>query len=461
MRVKLPSDLSSDIEPIENIRVLRLLFNFSEQQLFLWFIMKEKTPYPTSRLIRFITHIIFFLFIKFYGIKKKMPCEVKNLKPPYLVLGNHVGYWDPFLTGHFLPHFTHFVSSDAAFREPLIRFFLEGLGTIPKKKSIRDTKVIRDIISVIGQGENVGIFAEATRTWSGSTQVIDSSIAKLIKMLQVPVVVPILKGMNLFNPRWAYKIRRTNVEIEYKLLFTKNEVSKLSETEIFKKFTDAVKYDEVERQRKKMHVIHSKKRAEYISHALYLCPECKAIDTFSAKGNNFYCRSCGYDIHINKYGFFERKSFGKLYFDNIKDWFDREEEEMLNLISEKIKTDVKELIFEDKASKVFTEDEHFNMNLTGIADIKLYIDRIEINYKDHNKDLIFNFDDLQTINPQVNERLEIYYKNTAYRIIGNQPGVSALKWELALNAIWKYLGQNHKLSTYINNKKIPHNKYGI
>ncbi len=412
--------------------------------------MKKKKHYPTSILIRFITHIVFSLFTRFYGIKKKMPREVRKLKPPYLVLGNHVGYWDPFVTGHFLPHFTHFVSSDAAFRNPIIRFFLNGLGTIPKKKSIRDTKVIRDIISVIRQGENVGIFAEATRTWSGSTQPVDPSVAKLIKMLKVPVVVPILKGMNLFNPRWAYKIRRTKVEVEYKLLFTKNEVSQLSENEIFKKFTDTVKYDEVERQRKEMHVIHSKKRAEYINHALYLCPGCKAIDTFSANGNDFYCRSCGYDIYINKYGFFKRKSFGKLYFDNIKDWFNREEEEMLNLISEKIKSGFKDLIFEDKASKVFTEDENFNMIFTGTADIKLYINRIEIDFKDNKENLILNFDDLQTINPQVNERLEIYYKNTAYRIIGNKPGVSALKWELALNAIWKHLGQDYKLSSYIN-----------
>ena len=60
-----------------------------------------------------------------------------------------------------------------------------------------------------------------------------------------------------------------------------------------------------------------------------------------------------------------------------------------------------------------------------------------------------NFSELQTINPQVNERLEIYYKNEAYRIIGSHDGVSALKWEVAVNAIWKKLGQHNKLSHYI------------
>ncbi len=411
--------------------------------------MKQKN-YPTSKLIRFITHIVFFLFTKFYGIKSKMPKDVKKLKPPYLVLGNHVGYWDPFITGHFLPHFTHFVSSDAAFRNPIIRFFLNGLGTVPKKKSIRDTKVIRDIISVIKQGENVGIFAEATRTWSGSTQPIDPSIGKLIKMLNVPVVVPVLKGMNLFNPRWAYNIRRTKVEVQYKLLFTKEAVGKLSENEIYTRFNQAILHDEVDYQRNRMNKIRSNKRAEYINHALYYCPGCKSIDMFSAKGNDFYCRSCGYDIHINKYGFFERKSFGKLYFDNIRDWFNYEETELLNFINEKLKANFDGVIFEDKASKVYIETENKkDLIFTGKADIKLFTDKIKIDYIDKKNQIIMNFNDLQTINPQVNERLEIYYKNTAYRIVGNRPGVSALKWEVAANAIWKRLGQNHKLSSYI------------
>ncbi|NOZ34028.1 MAG: 1-acyl-sn-glycerol-3-phosphate acyltransferase [Chlorobi bacterium] len=410
----------------------------------------KKKKYPTSKLIRFITHIAFTLFTRFYGIKKNMPEEIKKLKAPYLVLGNHVGYWDPFITGYFLPEYTHFVSSDAAFRNPVIRFFLNGLGTIPKKKSIRDTKVIRDIISVIKQGENVGIFAEATRTWSGCTQPIDPSIAKLIKMLKVPVVVPILEGMNLLNPRWAYKIRRTKVEVEYKLLFTKENVIEFSEKEIYDKFTEAVNYNEVSRQRIKKNKIHSSKRAEFINHTLYLCPECKAIDTFSAKGNNFYCRSCGYDIHINRYGFFERTSFGKLYFDNVRDWFNWEEQEFFKSVSEIIKNGFKDMIFEDIASNVYIEKENTpDLIFAGKADIQFFKDKITLKFIDTEKVINMNFDDLQTINPQVNERLEIYYKNTAYRIIGNIPGVSALKWEVAANAIWKISGQTHKLSSYI------------
>ncbi len=61
----------------------------------------------------------------------------------------------------------------------------------------------------------------------------------------------------------------------------------------------------------------------------------------------------------------------------------------------------------------------------------------------------FNFNDLQTINPLVNEKLEIFYNDEAYGIIGGTESVSALKWEVAMDAIWKNLGQLHKLSPYI------------
>lgn len=411
--------------------------------------MKSKKSYPTSYYIRFVAWLLFNLFAVVFRIKKKMPEEVKKLKPPYLVLGNHVGYWDPFVTGNFLPHFVHFVSSDAAFRNPFNRFFLTRLGTIPKKKNVRDSQVIRDIVSVIRQGENVGIFAEAVRNWAGSSLRMDPSIVKLLKLLKVPVVVPVLKGMNLFNPRWSPKLRYTRVEVEYKLLFHHNELATLSDQEIFTRLSDAMKHDEVEYQRTKMNKIHSAHKAENINHALYICPECHTIDSFKTAGNNFECALCGYDIHIDEYGFFERASEGKLFFDNIRDWYYWEEKWLLRHVADLFDKKSNDFIFEDQNSAFYETNENDEIVFVDHVDIKLYIDRIEIYFYTKKEKKTLNFDDLQTINPQVNDRLEIFYNNKAYRAIGHRPGVSALKWEVALNAIWNKLGQKHKLSAFI------------
>jgi 1-acyl-sn-glycerol-3-phosphate acyltransferase len=377
-----------------------------------------------------------------------MPDEVKKLKAPYLVLTNHVGFWDPFVAGHFLPHFTHFVSSDAVFRNPLLRFFLTRLGTIPKKKNIRDSQVIRDIVGVIRQGENVGIFPEAVRNWSGASSPMDPSIGKLIKMLKVPVVVPILKGMNLMHPRWSFKLRPYPMEVEYKLLFTEEDVAKLDSQSLFEGLSKGMKHDEVDYQRQRMQKINYSKRAEHISHALYLCPECQAIDSFRAHKNDFTCEKCNYSIHIDEYGFFERNDEGKLHFDNIRDWFNWEEKAFVQYVREMYHKNDQQAILTDKKMEVFKNESSGKLGSIGLADILLYPNKIIVDFYEREA-LVFNFNDLKTINPQTQERLEIFYGDDAYRIVGTRPGVSALKWEVAANVIWKEMGLDAKRVPYI------------
>lgn len=379
-----------------------------------------------------------------------MPKEVKKLKSPYILLSNHVGHWDPFIVGNFLPRFTHFVASDASMRSGFNKFFMTRLGTIPKKKNMRDSKVIRDIISVINQGENIGIFPEAVRTWDGTTMEIDRSTVRLIKMIKVPVIVSVLKGMNLFHPRWSKKTRRTKLEVEYKLMLDQKQVVELSEEEIYQKLLQYLHHDEVEYQRKNMNLIYSDKKAEHIGHALYVCPECNEIDSFNAKANDFSCSKCNYDIHIDDFGFFERKTHGKLHFDNIRDWNKWQEKWLINYVTNKLNNISDELIFEDINSNIYHTTTNGGLDFIGKADVKLFKDRIEFHFSDNRDNLIMNLDDLQTISPQINERLEIYYKNQAYRVIGDKEGVSALKWEIAVNVIWKKMEQINKLASYFN-----------
>jgi 1-acyl-sn-glycerol-3-phosphate acyltransferase len=409
---------------------------------------KKSKVYPTSLFWRFLTWVVFTTFSRLYNIRCHMPAEVRKLKPPYLVLGNHIGLWDPFVTGNFLPHFTHFVASDAAFRSQFMGFFLKRLGAIPVKKNMRDTKVIRDIIAVIRKGHNVGIFPEAVRNWAGTSFPLDISIAKLIKLLKVPVVSPVMKGMNLFNPRWSRNLRRARVDVHYTLLLTPEKIAGLSESEILEVLKKGIYHDEVDFQRKALIPIRSTKKAEHISHALYLCPECKSIDSFRCSGNEFLCEDCGYDIAIDRYGFFARKNGDKLFFDNIRDWYYWQEGYLINHVKEKLRNNNSGPFFRDEGSRVFSSNGNSKKSDLGEADISLFHDRISFRFRNgEERDL--NFNDLKTINPQVNEELEIYYGDEAIKVVGARPGVSALKWEVAMNAIWRQLGQSSKLSPYI------------
>lgn len=411
--------------------------------------MKQKKLFPTRPIIVFLAYRVIGLVTLLNRVKGRVPKEIKKLKKPYLVLSNHVGFWDPFFVGYFLPGHTKFVSSDAVFRSPLLRYFLTSGGTIPKKKNIRDTKVIRDIVGVIRQGDSVGIFPEAVRNYDGSSFPMDKSIIKLIRLLNVPVVVCVLKGMNNFNPRWSNHLRKTKVYADFTLMLKQDEIKELSSDEIYERLIKTLVHDEVEYQKQHMIKVKSKYKAEHINYALYSCPECHTVDSFIPEGNNFSCTKCNYDIHINEYNFFERISEGKLHFDNIRDWYQWEEKWLTNHVNEMIESNSKELIFEDTNSQVFHSDESQTMGLIGEANAKLYIDRVQIEFKDGRENIVLNFDEMQTINPQLNEKLEIYYNDKAYRLIGSRKGISALKWEVAANAIWNKMGQTNKLSPYI------------
>jgi 1-acyl-sn-glycerol-3-phosphate acyltransferase len=415
--------------------------------------MPGKKVYPTKYYIRFLAFVVFSIFIFFYRIKKKLPDGVKKLKSPYLLISNHTGSWDPFIVGHFLPHYTHFIASDAVFRGKILRFFFTRLGIIPIKKNMKDSKVIRDIIAIIRQGGSVGIFPEALRNWAGSSFPIEKSTSKLVKLLKVPVIVAVLKGMNLFNPRWSYSVRRTHVEVDYKVLLNAEQIELLTEDEIFKLLREAIFHNEIDYQRLNMHKIDSKRKAEHINHALYVCPECHSIESFTVKGNDFKCGICAYEIHIDDYGFFERVGKGNLHFDNILDWFKWENRWMSDYIGVLFENHYEKLVFQDRNSLIYHSKHDAKLDFIGKADVKLFLDRIEIMFVD-NQRIILNFKDLQIINPQKNERIEIFYNSEAYRIIGERKGVSGLKWEVAVNAIWKRMGQEHKLSAYLNDSVI-------
>ena len=82
--------------------------------------------------LQFVLRIVMFLFTKIFGIKANVPSEVKKLKGPFLLLSNHIGIFDPFVVGYFIKEPVQFVSSDAAFHSPFMRWFLSNLGVIKK-----------------------------------------------------------------------------------------------------------------------------------------------------------------------------------------------------------------------------------------------------------------------------------------------------------------------------------------
>ncbi len=392
-----------------------------------------------------ILRVFLFVYTQIFNIRKNISPEVKKIKAPYLLLSNHMGTWDPFVIGYFLDDPIHFVSSDAVFRDRFMRFLLTRMGVIPKKKNVKDTRVIRIMLAIINENKSIGLFPEASRSWTGRTMNIDPATAKLIKLLKVPVVTAKMKGMQLFNPRWGTRLRRSCVKIDYTLSISKEDIKNLSESEIHTKIKADLYHNEVEYQRKKMNKLYSNHRAEYISFVLFACPQCQSIGNIENNGNDFSCSSCKSEWHIDSYGFFEGKSHGSK-FDNIIAWADWQQVYFTSMVEKYLLESTKEALFFDDNMIVFKE-KNLGFNRVGKCSMYFYRDRIELHYSS-GKVEILPLNEIQTLSPQLRERIEISYDDKAIRIVGKKKGVSGLKWEMACNTFWKNNKQEYKLSTY-------------
>lgn len=405
-----------------------------------------KIRYKVSPGFYLLFKTIFWPFVRIYNIRAVLSEGVKNLEGPSLVLANHIGFWDPFIISYFLKKKPHFISSDAVMRDPVKRFFVKGFGAIPKKKNIRDTKVIRDMADYIAASESIGLFPEATRTWTGTTLYIDPSVAKLVKLLKVPVVSAKMKGMFLFNPRWSYNVRKGKVVIDYDVIIQADEIKQLSQEEIYERIKNALRHSETEYQQSEKIRIKSNRRAEYMNHVLFYCPECQSFDGYKAHRNTLTCIHCGSQIFVDRYGFF-RHSKNDFPYKNIDQAFAIQKEVFESYIKNALIQDKDKFLFAEDRMNIYRTEGTDDLVQLGTGRIEFHTDRIVMKIGQREDEVLY-LENIETLNAQLFERIEIYTRDRAYRFASEEKGVSGIRWEIAANVVWRHIGQDYKASKY-------------
>ncbi|HUX14187.1 MAG TPA: lysophospholipid acyltransferase family protein, partial [Spirochaetia bacterium] len=104
-----------------------------------------------------------------YRVRTKNFAVVRSLSSPYLILPNHMSFWDPFFLGALVPEPIYYVTSDANFRSRMLNYLLGLVGAIPKTKVLSDYETIRNILRVKRNGGIIGVYPEGRRTWDGTT----------------------------------------------------------------------------------------------------------------------------------------------------------------------------------------------------------------------------------------------------------------------------------------------------
>jgi 1-acyl-sn-glycerol-3-phosphate acyltransferase len=375
--------------------------------------------------------------IKKYKVEAVNLDKIEGLEPPYIVMPNHMGFWDPFQINYYLPIGIHYVVSDAQFRNPLQRWFLSIVRSIPKTKMMSDLRTAKMMLEVIKLKGILGIFPEGKRSWDGTTLPVFDSVPRLVKKFRLPVVTIVLKGAYLTMPRWTpnKNERIGKIIIDFNLGFTPEEIDKLTVDEIHEKLTELIAHDEYECQKKNMIRYECERPAEFLELALFLCPQCHAIGKMKSEKDTFYCKECGYSIRYNEYGFFEKMT-DRFFYENARDWNRWQLGKIKEIVEKAVERSSGGLIFKDSGATLLTGYKMQRMRFFKSGDSGLFYDKIVLFTSDGNRNIVFPIDEVLAINVQSNEETEFYYKDVCYRMNFSEK-VSGYKWMTAVLMVQK------------------------
>ncbi len=300
---------------------------------------KNKKRYLTAKYpIRqpiYLTALI-WLLSKIALIGKQYKVEKVNmegLKPPYLMLSNHMYFVDFELTATAtgLHRVNNVVSIDGYYRRP---WLMEWIGAICTRKYTMDLHLVKSICKVLRRGDVLSLYPEARYSPCGTTSYLPDSLGKLVKLGKVPVVTVIHHGNHLHSPFWNFrKKRRVPLHTVMTQLLTAEQVKSMSVAQINEALQEAFRYDDYQYQKDNGIHITEKYRAEGLHKVLYQCPHCLTESQMDSSGAELFCKACGKRWVWQEDGNLAALE-GETVFTHIPDWFAWERKQVAQQIAE-------------------------------------------------------------------------------------------------------------------------------
>ena len=298
---------------------------------------RNKKSYNTAKYpIRqplFIVGLIWILS-RFALIGKKFKVEKINmdgLKPPYMILSNHMYFIDFELTamGTWPHRVNNVVNNDGYYRRP---WLMELIGAICTRKFTNDLHLIKSIRHVLKKGDILCMYPEARYSPIGTTAFLPESLGKLVKMNKVPVVCVVHHGNYLHSPFWNFRNKRkVPLHTTFTQILTKEQVETMSADEINEVIRRGLEYDEYRYQKENGILITEPFRAEGLHKVLYQCPNCMTESEMDSKGTEIFCTHCHKRWNLNEDGTLSALS-GETEFSHVPDWFEWEREQVRSQI---------------------------------------------------------------------------------------------------------------------------------
>ncbi|RPH90907.1 MAG: 1-acyl-sn-glycerol-3-phosphate acyltransferase [Calditrichaeota bacterium] len=393
-----------------------------------------------TRKLNPILYILVRLFFLPYLVKKYRIVGVnselfKTLPPPFLVVGNHVSMFDPPMVNVFIPHRIHFVMSDANLRTPIPQWAYGRLcNVIAKTKAVTDSGAVRKILQLIQKNRIICLFPEGRSSWDGVTHNIFPSTAKLIRKLQIPVVVPLIEGGYLSHPRWGVKVRPGKLVIRYKKIFDGDELQALTVAEIHQRLVQELDHDDYQFQRQSGQHYYSARGAEYLERLLFICPNCKGVTTLRSEGNRFFCTCCAFDAQYTSEGFLLSQLDCCRELKTLTEWVNWQQRECDLLIQKTSKTNQSHPFFRDQQVTLWMGYKTQPLTRVSSGTLSLFADRFVFTGEEK-LPLEFPIHEIEGVQVLLANKFEFYYQGSLYKFDFFDPRTSGYKYMLFVQKI--------------------------
>ena len=283
--------------------------------------MSKQVRKPNKTIYRLAVALFSFLHRKKYAFEVRKSAEFTALKPPYIVLANHISNIDfTVVASAMAPVIMNFVVATFFFRYRFLSGILHFMGCVPKEQFQPDMKAIKNIFSIIRRGDVVALYPAGQSTFDGEATYMDASIAGLLKKLKVPVVSVHVDGAFIACPKWNMGLRKSRIEASVNVLFSSHELETLSHEDIYQKVKNALYFDDYEWQRKATVKASKPHSAKGLERVLYRCPRCQTEFNMHTQRNRLWCASCGNATLMNEYGLLQPADSNCLIFETPAEW---------------------------------------------------------------------------------------------------------------------------------------------
>lgn len=351
-----------------------------------------------------------------YGYKIKKYKLEKN--QGYFIISNHQSLLDPAFVAMSFKRPVYFVSTDNLFTHKTVTKVLKyAVAPIPKRKGTMDSGCIKNCLKIAKENGTIGLFVEGNRAYADFQFYIDPSISKLIKKMNLPVVLFNLKGGYGVDPRWGKKKRKGPFTGEIKRILSIEEINTLSNDELHQVIKDEIRVMDSESNQ----LYKSNEKAEYLEREFFVCPKCKRMQTIYSKGNKAYCSHCDFeveyfeDLHI-------KTNDSKHDFKKLVEWYQFQ----LDFIKEyKVKEGT---IFEDEDIEIYYSRTYQPRELISKGKLIFTPEYLQVG------EYTINIKDIISASPVGGVKLVITTNDDSYFIKGHEK-FNPLKFVLFLNIL--------------------------